>query len=91
MLGLYLLGFLAAIVIARALKSTILKSQRSSFILEMPPYRWPTLQLPGIAAARPGQGFSAPRRYGDPCWLPLSLWVLAHLPLENGKAPDSRA
>ena len=29
-------------VTARLLKSTVLKSRRSSFMLEMPPYRWPT-------------------------------------------------
>src|ERR1700691_3401647 len=41
LLGLYVLGFLAAIVTARLLKSTVLKSTRAPFILEMPPYRWP--------------------------------------------------
>ena len=45
MLGLYVLGFLAAIFTARLLKSTVLKSSRSSFMLEMPPYRWPTVAL----------------------------------------------
>src|SRR5271170_7278665 len=44
LLGLYVLGFLAAIVTARLLKSTVLKSTRSPFMLEMPPYRWPTWQ-----------------------------------------------
>ena len=44
MLGLYVLGFVAAIVTARLLKSSILKSERTPFMLEMPPYRWPTLR-----------------------------------------------
>ncbi len=44
LLGLYVLGFLAAIVTARLLKSTVLKSTRSPFMLEMPPYRWPTVR-----------------------------------------------
>ncbi|MBV8820134.1 MAG: ferrous iron transporter B, partial [Acidobacteriaceae bacterium] len=44
LLGLYAIGFIAAILTARALKSSVLKSERSSFMLEMPPYRWPTLQ-----------------------------------------------
>ena len=42
MLGLYVLGFVAAIGTARLLKSSILKSERTPFLLEMPPYRWPT-------------------------------------------------
>ncbi|HMF78959.1 MAG TPA: ferrous iron transporter B, partial [Bryobacteraceae bacterium] len=44
MLSLYILGFVVAISIARLLKSTILKSRGTSFVLEMPPYRWPTWQ-----------------------------------------------
>jgi len=48
LLGLYVLGFLAAILTARLLKSTVLKSTRSPFMLEMPPYRWPTLQSLGL-------------------------------------------
>ena len=43
MLGLYVLGFLMAVVTARLLKSTILRSKDAPFILEMPPYRWPTV------------------------------------------------
>jgi ferrous iron transport protein B len=42
LLGLYILGFVAAVLTARLLKSTVLRSKRSSFMLEMPPYRWPT-------------------------------------------------
>ncbi|HMD50817.1 MAG TPA: ferrous iron transporter B, partial [Bryobacteraceae bacterium] len=42
LLGLYVLGFAAAIMTARLLKSSILKSERVPFVLEMPPYRWPT-------------------------------------------------
>ena len=41
------LGFLAAIFTARLLKSTVLRSGRSSFMLEMPPYRWPTVRSLG--------------------------------------------
>src|SRR5579885_1870952 len=48
MLGLYALGLLAALATARLLKSTVLKSSRSSFMLEMPPYRWPTLTSLGL-------------------------------------------
>ena len=48
MLGLYVLGFLMAVFTARLLKSTILKSKDAPFILEMPPYRWPTLASLGL-------------------------------------------
>ena len=48
MLGLYVLGFVAAIGTAWVLKSSILKSSRTPFILELPPYRLPTLRSLGL-------------------------------------------
>lgn len=87
MLGLYLLGFLAAVIIARLLKSTVLKSQRTSFMLEMPPYRWPTLHSLSLRLVDRAKVFL--HRAGTVILLvAISLWVLAHLPLHNGKAPD---
>jgi ferrous iron transport protein B len=44
MLGLYALGFLAALVTARLLNSSVMKASRTPFILELPQYRWPTLR-----------------------------------------------
>ncbi len=53
LIGLYILGFLAAFGTAKLLKSSILKSDQTPFLLEMPPYRWPTLQSLGPQVARP--------------------------------------
>jgi len=87
MLGLYLLGFLAAVIIARLLKSTVLKSQRTSFMLEMPPYRWPTFHSLSLRLLDRAKVFL--HRAGTVILLvAISLWVLAHLPLHDGKAPD---
>jgi ferrous iron transport protein B len=44
LLGLYLLGFLAALVTVAVLKSSILKTDPMPFLMEIPPYRLPTLQ-----------------------------------------------
>jgi ferrous iron transport protein B len=87
MLGLYALGFLAAVVIARLLKSTVLKSNRSSFVLEMPPYRWPTFQSLSLRLIDRGKIFL--HRAGTVILgVAVVLWVLAHLPLHNGKMPQ---
>jgi ferrous iron transport protein B len=86
MLGLYFLGFVAAVLIARLLKSTVLKSGRSSFVLEMPPYRWPTFQSLSLRLVDRGKVFL--HRAGTVILLvAIGLWVLAHLPLHNGKTP----
>jgi ferrous iron transport protein B len=44
MLGMYLLGIVAAIVAAFVLKRTLLKAPPPPFIMEMPPYRRPNLR-----------------------------------------------
>jgi ferrous iron transport protein B len=86
MLGLYLLGFLAALVTARLLKSSVLKGGRTDFVLEMPPYRWPTLRSLTLRLYDRAMVFV--RRAGTVILaVALGLWVLAHLPLHDGKAP----
>jgi ferrous iron transport protein B len=87
LLGLYVLGFVAAIVTARLLKSSILKSERTPFMLEMPPYRWPTLRSLSLRLVDRSKVFL--RRAGTVILaVTLVLWVLLHLPLHDGKAPQ---
>ena len=86
MLGLYVLGFVAAIGTARLLKSSILKSERTPFLLEMPPYRWPTAR--GLALRLYDRSRVFLRRAGTVILLvTVVLWVLAHLPVHDGQAP----
>jgi ferrous iron transport protein B len=87
MMGLYLLGFLAAVTTARILKSSILKSGRAPFLLEMPSYRWPTWQSLGLRLLDRSAVFL--RRAGTVILVVMVvLWVLAHVPLQNGHAPQ---
>jgi ferrous iron transport protein B len=44
MLGMYLLGTVAALAAAAVFKRTLLKGPVRPMILELPPYRWPSLQ-----------------------------------------------
>jgi len=86
MLGLYVLGFVAAVGTARVLKSSVLKSGRAPFLLEMPSYRWPTIQSLGLRLLDRSVVFL--RRAGTVILLVMVvLWVMAHLPLANGHAP----
>ncbi len=87
LLGLYIAGFLAAVVTARLLKSTVLKSGRTTFLLEMPPYRWPTLRSLGLRLVDRSKVFL--RRAGTVILaVAVILWVLAHVPMHGGKAPE---
>ena len=87
MLGLYVLGFLMAVVTARLLKSTILKSKDAPFILEMPPYRWPTLASLGLRVVDRGKAFLY--RAGTVIMLvSLLLWAATNFPMHNGQPPQ---
>jgi ferrous iron transport protein B len=87
MLGLYLLGFLAALGTARLLKSSILKSDGVPFLLEMPPYRRPTLRQIGLRMFDRAKIFL--RRAGTVILgVAVVLWILAHVPLSGGKMPE---
>ena len=86
LLGLYALGFLAAVATARVLKSSILKSGHTQFLLEMPSYRWPTMQSLGLRLMDRSKIFL--RRAGTVILLvTVVLWIMAHVPTQGGHAP----
>jgi ferrous iron transport protein B len=86
LLGLYFLGFAAAVATARILKSSILKSGQASFLLEMPSYRWPTARSLGLRLLDRGAIFL--QRAGTIILLvSVVLWGMAHLPLHEGRTP----
>lgn len=43
--GLYLIGMLVALLTGFALRSTVLKGERSPLVIEFPPYRWPSIKV----------------------------------------------
>lgn len=86
MLGLYVLGFVMAVLTARLLKSTILKSKDAPFILEMPPYRWPTAASLGLRLVDRGKAFLY--RAGTIIMLvSLLLWAATNFPMHHGQPP----
>jgi ferrous iron transport protein B len=79
MLGLYLAGFVAAFTTARLLKSSILKSSDTPFILELPQYRMPTLYSLALRLLDRARIFM--KNAGTIIVLvSLALWVLAQIP-----------
>ncbi len=87
MVGLYALGFAMAVATARVLKSSVLKSGRTPFLLEMPSYRWPTVQSIGLRLLDRSKVFL--RRAGTVILLvTVLLWGMAKVPAHNGHAPE---
>jgi len=86
LLGLYVLGFLAALGTARLLKSTILRSERVPFMMELPPWRWPTFRALGFRLVDRSRAFIT--RVGTVILAAsVGLWLFAHLPTRDGQAP----
>jgi ferrous iron transport protein B len=86
MLGLYVLGFLMAVITARLLKSTVLRSKDAPFIMEMPPYRWPKLSSLLLRLVDRGKAFLY--RAGTVIMLvSLLLWAATNFPMHNGQPP----
>ena len=86
MLGLYVIGFLAALLTAAALKSSILKSSPMPFILELPEYRWPTLRSMAIRSADRAWVFTK-NAGGVILIVATILALLANLPFIGGTQP----
>lgn len=87
LLGLYVLGFAAAVATARVLKSSVLKSERTPFLLEMPPYRRPTVRQVALRLYDRAKVFL--QRAGTVILgMSVALWILAHVPLKDGRAPE---
>jgi len=79
MLGLYLLGASVAIVSAALLKSTIVRGRPSTFFMELPPYRVPTLRLLASQVWRSAWAFL--KRAGTIIFtVSLVLWALLAFP-----------
>ncbi|HYP14411.1 MAG TPA: ferrous iron transporter B, partial [Bryobacteraceae bacterium] len=86
LIGLYVLGFLAAFFTAKILKSSVLKSERGVFMLEMPPYRWPTVRSLALRLLDRAKVFL--KRAGTVIFaVSVVLWCLASVPFENGEPP----
>ena len=85
LIGLYVLGFLAAVATARVLKSSILQSEASPFVLEMPPYRWPHWK--SVLLRLYDRAIAFIKRAGTVILvMTIIFWMLAHLPVRNGQS-----
>ncbi len=79
MIGLYLLGTLTALASAALLRSTLLRGTPSTFSMELPPYRLPTLRLLSTQVWGSARAFL--KRAGTIILtVSIALWVLLSFP-----------
>ncbi|MGA7156733.1 MAG: ferrous iron transport protein B [Acidobacteriaceae bacterium] len=83
MLGLYVIGFLAALVTAKLLNSSVMKASHAPFILELPQYRWPTVSSLGLRLYDRGKLFL--QKAGTVILaVTFLVWGLSVLPIHGG-------
>jgi len=83
LLGLYALGAIAAVGTAFLLKRTLLRGKSTSFVMELPPYRVPSLKSLGIRLLDRSRIFL--RRAGRIIFtVTVILWVMTQFP----RTPD---
>jgi ferrous iron transport protein B len=86
MLGLYLLGFVAAMLTAALLKSSVLKSSGMPFAMELPEYRRPSVR--SLALRLVDRCLVFVMNAGSVILIvAIVLWVLTYFPLNNGQPP----
>src|SRR6202034_165661 len=84
MLGLYALGFLAAMITAKMLNSSVMKASHAPFILELPQYRWPTVASLGLRLYDRGKLFL--KKAGTVILgVTFMVWVMSVLPIHGGQ------
>jgi ferrous iron transport protein B len=87
MLGLYALGFFAALVTAKALNSSVMKASPAPFILELPQYRWPTPQSLALRLYDRGKLFL--KKAGTVILgVTFLVWILSVIPVRGGHFSD---
>jgi ferrous iron transport protein B len=87
MLSLYALGFLAALITAKLLNSSVMKASAAPFILELPQYRWPTVRSLALRLYDRGKLFL--KKAGTVILgVTFLVWVFSVVPLHfvNGTA-----
>jgi ferrous iron transport protein B len=84
MLGLYVIGFLAALITAKLLNSSVMKASHAPFILELPQYRWPTVTSLGLRLYDRGKLFL--KKAGTIILaVTFLVWVLSVLPIHGAQ------
>ncbi len=87
--GLYLTGILIAILISLVFKKLLFKSSQAPFVMELPPYRMPTVRVIFRHMWENGQQYL--RKMGGVILIAVILiWALEYFPEGNKSNPEQR-
>ena len=94
MWGLYVLGIIVAIIVAKIMSVFVIREENAPFIIELPPYRFPTFRTVGIHTIE--RGWMYLKKAGTILLgISIVLWALATFPVlpesESAKFEAQRA
>lgn len=91
MAGLYFGGILVSIITARLLRRFLFKKDETPFVMELPPYRMPTLKASMIHTWAKGKQYLK-KMGGIILFASIIVWALNYFPLHDGEsAPELAA
>lgn len=88
-MGLYLLGILVAVITAKLLRRTMFPKDETPFVMELPPYRFPTLKA--SLAHTWGKGKEYLKKMGGIIlFASIIVWALNYFPRPSDANPEER-
>ena len=89
MLSLYAVGILMAIVMSRVFSALVIKGQDTPFVMELPPYRWPTAKAIGRHTWDKGKEYLK-KMGGVILVASIIVWALGYFPHNDDLTPQAQ-
>ena len=89
MLSLYAIGILMSVVVSKVFCSCILKGQDTPFVMELPPYRWPTAKAIGRHTWEKGKEYLK-KMGGIILVASVIVWALEYFPHDESLTPQQQ-
>jgi ferrous iron transport protein B len=89
MLSLYAFGIVMSVAVSKVFSSFILKGQDTPFVMELPPYRWPTAKAIGRHTWEKGKEYLK-KMGGIILVASVIVWALGYFPHDDSLTPQQQ-
>lgn len=89
-MGLYLTGILLAVITAKLLRKFLFRKDETPFVMELPPYRLPTLRASLSHTWEKGKQYLK-KMGGIILFASIIIWALNYYPLSSHETPEAAA
>ena len=86
MIMLYVIGVIVAIIVSKVFSSFVVKGEDTPFVMELPPYRWPTPKAIGRHTWEKGKEFLK-KMGGIILVASIVVWALGYFPHDESLSP----